>query len=314
MLKTGKRCRVCGSTRTVFAFALEPYRIVKCCRCGFGWPEPLPSEEEIAQLYQELYKDCIDSPDSNAISEAFKPEREHAVHTISRLCSPPANVLDVGCGLGEILDIVRRYGFRTFGVELNPARAAVAARKGHNVQPGLFSPSTFQEVQFDVVILSHLIEHLPDPGELLRQVRERMAEHGLLYIATPNFGGVICTIEGSHCKSFAPPVHIAYFTRPSLVRLLENCGFHLIKERTFTSHYLHTKDLLGYFLKLRFLKKAKYRDPRTQKSMKRFVEGRFHFIRTIIYAILIAVSRLITPTINALGGEHWQVFCRSGSR
>jgi 2-polyprenyl-3-methyl-5-hydroxy-6-metoxy-1,4-benzoquinol methylase len=310
MVKIRKRCRVCGGSRIVFAFELGPYHIIKCRGCGFGWTEPLPSEEEIAQVYQELYKDCVDSPDAEAISNAFKPERENAIRTISRLCPAWGNFLDVGCGLGEILDIARRYGFRTFGVELNASRAAEAAKKGHNIQVGVFSPSTFEGVQFDVVILSHIIEHLRNPEELICQVRERIRKNGLLYIATPNFGGMICAIEGSRYKSFTPPVHIAYFTRPSLKRLLENCGFCIVKERTFTSYYLHTKDLSGYFLKLRFLRKAKYRDPRTQKSVKRFVEGRFHFARTIIYALLIAVSRLITPTINALGGEHLQTYWR----
>jgi 2-polyprenyl-3-methyl-5-hydroxy-6-metoxy-1,4-benzoquinol methylase len=289
---------------------LAPYHIVKCRRCGFGWPEPFPSEQEVLQVYQELYQDCLDSPDAEAISNAFQPERENAVRTISRLCPPPANLLDIGCGLGELLDIARRDGFRTFGVELNVRRAAEALKKGHNVQSGIFSPSTFEGVQFDVVILSHLIEHLPNPEELVRQVRERVRKNGLLYIATPNFGGVICAIQGSHYKSFIPPVHIAYFTRTSLKYLLENCGFHLIKERTFTSHYLHTKDLVGYFVKLRFLRRAKYRDPRTQKSVKRFVEGRFRAARIILYAALIAVSKLVTPTINALGGEHLQTFWR----
>jgi len=310
MLKSRNRCRVCGSSHLMLLFSLGPYDIIKCRGCGFGWPEPLPSEEELSQLYQELYEDCVDSPDAEAIREAFRPERENAVRAISRLHPAPGNLLDVGCGLGEILDVARRYGFCTFGVELNSRRAAEAAKKGHNIQVGVLSPSTFEGVQFDVVILSHIIEHLLNPEQLLRSVRERLRENGLLYIATPNFGGMICAIEGSHSRSFSPPVHIAYFTLHSLKHLLENCGFSLIRHTTFTSSYLHTKDSLSYFLRLKFLKKAKYRDPRQQKTLKHFVEGKFRLLRTAIYGLALVSSKLITRPINALGGEHLQTYWR----
>jgi 2-polyprenyl-3-methyl-5-hydroxy-6-metoxy-1,4-benzoquinol methylase len=306
MLETRKRCRVCGSPHTVFAFALGLYRIVKCRRCRFAWPEPLPSEDEIIQFYRDCHH-------PTAVGDTINfPERESVIRTIRRLCLAGAKILDVGCGFGHYLDIAKRYGFRTFGVEPDAGRAAEAQKKGHSVYIGTLSPSAFEGIRFDVVILNHVVEHLLNPQEVVSQIREHLKENGILYIATPNFGGAICTVEGSHHTHFTPPEHISYFTRASLVRLLTRCGFRLIRERRFT-HHLHTYDLLAHLLKFKFLKKAKYRNPWAEKSTVAVPEGRFRNIRSVRYALALAASRVIAPAINVIGGEHLQMFSRSGS-
>lgn len=295
-----ERCRICGCSRIHCASELGRYHIIKCRRCGFGWPQPLPSEDEVLRLYHDSY-----GPGAICDTSDFR-ERKDVVRIISRLCPPPAEVLDVGCGFGQYLDIARRCGFRTFGVEPDRSRAAEAIRKGHNVQIGVLSPSTFQGVHFDVVILSHVIEHLPNPEEVVKQIREHMVRNGLLFISTPNSVGVISAITGLY---YTPPEHIAYFTRASLKRLLENCGFYLVREMPFT-YYLRTKDMIAHILKFKFLRKATWQDPRVEHSPKRFVEGRFRIIRIIIYNLVLAVSKLITPIMNVLGEDHLHTYWR----
>ena len=293
-------CRLCGSSHVRPAFQAGPYTIMKCRRCTFGWPEPFPTDKELGQFY----RDCRHPA---AICDAVnREEREKTVRILRRLRHPPANLLDVGCGFGHDLDVARRYGFQTFGVEVDPGRAAEAIKKGHNVQIGALSPSTFQGVHFDVVILSHIIEHLRNPEEIVKQIRERMVQDGLLFIATPNFAGVISAITGLH---YTPPEHIAYFTRASLVRLLENCGFYLTREKPFT-HYIRTKHMIAHILKFGFLRKAAWQDPRTEHTPKRFVEGRFRIIRIIIYNLVLVGSRLITPMIYVLGEDHLHMYWR----
>jgi len=299
-LKTRRNCEICGSVSIHFDFALGDYRIMRCRRCGFGRPQPLPTEDEILRLYHDSY-----GPRAICDTSDFR-ERKNVVRTISRLCPPPARVLDVGCGFGQYLDIARRCGFRTFGVEPDRSRAAEAIRKGHNVQIGVLSHSTFQGVYFDVVIFSHVIEHLSDPAGVVKQIGEHMVRNGLLFIATPNFVGVISAITGLY---YTPPEHIAYFTRASLKRLLENCGFYLVREKPFT-HYLRTKDMLAHILKFKFLRKATWQDPRVEHSPKRFVEGKFSIIRIIIYHLVLAVSKLITPIMNVLGEDHLHMYWR----
>jgi SAM-dependent methyltransferase len=218
-------------------------------------------------------------------------------------------LLDVGCGFGHYLDVARKYGFQTFGVEPDTARAAETTKKGHSVFVGPLSSSSFEGALFDVIILNHVVEHLRSPQEVVREIREHLKEDGLLYIATPNFGGLICTVEGSHYTHFTPPEHIAYFTRTSLKVLLENCGFYLIKERRFT-HYLNTYDLLAYLFKFKFLKKAKYRDPWKEKSVTPYHRGKFPIAGAVKYTLALAASKLSAPVISAFTTEQLQMFWR----
>jgi 2-polyprenyl-3-methyl-5-hydroxy-6-metoxy-1,4-benzoquinol methylase len=279
---------------------------MRCQRCGFGWAEPLPSEDEISRFYRDCHH-------PTAICDTINlRERESVIRTIRNLCPRGAKILDVGCGFGHYLDIAKRYGFRTFAVEPDAGRAAETLKKGHDIHIGVLSHSTFEGIRFDAVILNHVIEHVVNPEEVVREIGEHLRENGLLYISTPNFGGAIATIEGSHHTHFTPPEHISYFTRASLALLLANCGFHLIRERRFV-HHLHAYDLLAYLLKFKFLKKPEYRDPWTEKSVTAVAQGRFHTIRAVRYALVLCASRLIAPVISALSTEHLQMFWRKRS-
>jgi SAM-dependent methyltransferase len=78
---------------------------------------------------------------------------------------------------------------------------------------------------FDVVIMSHVIEHLPDPQGTLLEVHARMNPGALLYVAVPDINSLPFQIFGKRWDVINPMVHFQYFNRDSLERLLHSCGF-----------------------------------------------------------------------------------------
>lgn len=145
-----------------------------------------------------------------------------------------SSVLDIGCGSGEVLDKYRAYGWNTVGVDIDSAAVEAASSRGH-----MASLSTAEELSsidgsFDVVRLSHVIEHVPGPLAALRQATERVRPGGHLLVELPNISGVISRAFGQFYWQLDAPRHL-YIPSPAvMVAMLERCGFFVRHASTWT--------------------------------------------------------------------------------
>ena len=134
-------------------------------------------------------------------------------------------VLDVGCATGFFLEVASDAGWEAHGVELSPFAAKVAQRKfGSRIFNGTLEQATFPDGYFDLVTLSDLIEHVPDPDGFLDEVRRILKPGGCVMVVTPNVQSVSALLMGklwSHYKA----EHLLYFTPHTLRTLLERHGF-----------------------------------------------------------------------------------------
>lgn len=99
-------------------------------------------------------------------------------------------VVDLGCGDGTFLDLVRERGGRGLGVDLDEAQVAVCASRGHEAVCARIQDLDWSQRRPDMVSLIHIIEHISpvDALDLLRDVREVLSQRGRLLIVTPNIG------------------------------------------------------------------------------------------------------------------------------
>jgi SAM-dependent methyltransferase len=77
---------------------------------------------------------------------------------------------------------------------------------------------------FDAIVMSHVLEHLPDPLASLREVRAAMTPGAVLYVAVPDMDSMQFRIFGKKWDVISPLVHLQYFTSRSLEKLLDRCG------------------------------------------------------------------------------------------
>jgi SAM-dependent methyltransferase len=103
---------------------------------------------------------------------------------------PDARLLDAGCGSGRTLDDLARYG-RVSGVDLSPEAVAAARRRGHDdVHLGRVEEMPFPDATFDVVTCLDVIEHTPDDGATLAELRRVTRPGGLLVATVPAYQGL----------------------------------------------------------------------------------------------------------------------------
>jgi len=149
----------------------------------------------------------------------------------------PGSVLDCGCGSGDNGRVLAAMGYKVTGVTISPSEQAIAQRFCHSViihdlDEGL--PSKL-DGPFNVVILSHVLEHLRQPCRLLADIKRVIASDGLLLVALPNtlhfrhrFEFLFGRFEYRAC-GIMDATHLHFYTYESGRRLLELNGFHVVR-------------------------------------------------------------------------------------
>jgi 2-polyprenyl-3-methyl-5-hydroxy-6-metoxy-1,4-benzoquinol methylase len=136
------------------------------------------------------------------------------------------NLLDIGCGSGRFLSIMRRAGWQVSGIEPDPRAAAVARdRHGIEVCAATLDEARLPAGSFDAIVLSHVIEHVPDPAALLAAARRLLRPGGMLALSTPNLESRGHDRFGVAWVHLDVPRHLQLFSEHSLAALLDRAGF-----------------------------------------------------------------------------------------
>ena len=226
-------CLVCKVKQlSLLQVCEEPFEVLECAECDFAFVWPQPDPEKIHKTYNasHYYDDWV-------TKQADKREvmwRRRARRVLKG--RSPGKLLDVGCGEGSFLSHAKELGWDVYGTELSQDGCNLAQEQwGIKTFCGRLEDAKFPNAEFDVVTLWHLIEHVPDPSALVREVKRITRPGGFILFACPN----------RHCPPFqfayrvgrGKPYqlysvndreqHISHFSVKSLRRLLEDEGLHV---------------------------------------------------------------------------------------
>jgi SAM-dependent methyltransferase len=152
------------------------------------------------------------------------------------LSSSPGRILDCGCGAGDNARILSDRGWCVIGVTIDPREQEVAQQFCKAVHVADLEKGLPAEVQgtFDVVLASHVLEHLARPEWLLREVRQRLNPGGVLAVALPNIAHYrqrISFLRGQFNYMETGQLdrtHLRFYTHRTAIQLLEQNGYELI--------------------------------------------------------------------------------------
>jgi SAM-dependent methyltransferase len=187
---------------------------------------PAGEDENAGDTY---WTESVD-PDGN-VRDRFA-EREQYVNNIRPEIDfiarqEPGRVLDIGCGPGWLLSAMND-GWEKHGVELSAAAAEHASQYG-DIFIGPFEDSNHEPGSFDLVVMYHVIEHLPDPVDALRRSHELLREGGRLVLGTPDFDSGCARRFGNQYRMLHDPTHISLFSNDSMHRCLRDAGLGIDK-------------------------------------------------------------------------------------
>lgn len=163
-------------------------------------------------------------------------------------------VLDIGCSNGVFLDIFKKHGWQTFGVE--PSKnGIVAQKKGHKVYRNIFEEVSLPKNYFDLIIMNHTLEHVDDADLVLKKIYGILKKGGILYVDVPNAGGIGSRIMGDKWPLKLPKEHNYQFTKESLSEIFKKSGFKILHWESRSGLFEFANPLLELWQSLTTFKK-----------------------------------------------------------
>ncbi len=195
------------------------YEVLKCKTCELLTTHPRPNESQLFSIYSNDYAYSYHI----SVSKEKRSRARKLLRRIDKVVdlSKKSTFLELGCANGESSRILsKQYRLSGIGVDLN-VPDQVRNESVNFVRQPICEYLEMSKEFFDIVLLSHTLEHLLDPSFSLKLIRERLNGNGDIVIVVPN------TLAG-RTKAWGywqVPVHISHFNEISLKRLLHNCGF-----------------------------------------------------------------------------------------
>jgi SAM-dependent methyltransferase len=185
----------------------------QCAECGAATTDPWPTNEELSRAYGTWYRPDS-APRFQFLGDAFlRNTRGVLAGRLDRI-APPGPILDVGAGDGSLLDALRRRGREGLGLERESRRSDVRGASMSEI-----------DGRWAAVVFWHSLEHLPEPGEAIRQAARLLEPGGVLVVAVPNTSSLQAAAFGDRWLALDLPRHLSHLPASTLTAGLEKHGF-----------------------------------------------------------------------------------------
>ncbi len=246
--------------------------IVRCNQCGLFFVNPRPDEEAITAYYPHDYYAYAEARPKGLLgrlkgvfaqiiaqeyggyTELDSPPflQTRGTRILARLMSYPfrysllrlpphpgkskGKILDIGCATGDDLDLARKCGWETYGVEISQEAATAARRKGHQVFVGRLHQAAYPSEFFDAVMLWDVMEHLHDPKGTLQEINRILLPRGYLLGKALNAASVQAQVfRDKWWPGMDVPRHLYFYTPGTLRAYLEQTGFDVVRVAFYSS-------------------------------------------------------------------------------
>jgi SAM-dependent methyltransferase len=227
-------CPICGSERATVVFpagVAQVNQVVKCDDCGLMYASPrresadvvlIQEEEDFdwrdrdPQMFEKEQVQLEDTADTRALLDELHPNR--------------GKVIEIGSSFGFQLGEFRDSGWEVQGIEPNhnSARYARDALSIPTVTT-ILEDAGIPDESADIVVMLHVIEHIPDPVGTLREIFRVLKPGGHLVLETPRYDTLMFRMLGRRERSVSCDGHILFFTSQSLEQAYVRAGFQKVR-------------------------------------------------------------------------------------
>jgi len=201
---------------------------------------PQPSSDKLPSYYESV--DYISHTDGNKslFEKAYQFVKSIALKNKLKLInsqSSKGRILDIGAGVGDFLSIAKNDGWQTIGIEPSDKAKNIAKKKGVSFVENL---SELESNSFDVITMWHVLEHVPDLENQIKELKRLIKPFGTIIIAVPNFKSFDAHYYGNFWAAYDVPIHLWHFSKTSIKKLFAKEKLDLVKVLTmkFDSFYV----------------------------------------------------------------------------
>ncbi len=274
-----KKCKICGKSNFRFLFEGRDknfnipgkFKLMKCMTCDLIFMNPQPSQKDLEKHYPKEYYsfnkidikgksgktrlklflyDIYFNPKnkgkkifSNIFFSPFKP------YLRGTKIIPKQKLLDIGCGSGQFLYEMKQFGMEVYGNEPGEFDQKTAKKEGLNIVKKELIKAKFPSQSFDVITINHVLEHVNNPSQTIREIYKILKKGGVLIIGVPNHRSLAYFLFKKNWLALDIPRHLYDFSDRTLLKKLKKEKFKIDKIR-YNSRPNQFSVSLRYLLKI----------------------------------------------------------------
>lgn len=237
-------CPLCASQKVRHFEKVEsfgfPLHYLICQDCGFVFQDPQNSQAADPDFYQQTYRQIYQASAEPTAKDLYQ-QTQRAKNQVEWLIGLGhkkfTTILDVGASSGLLLEtFAKEFEAQVTGVEPGDAYRALAEAKGISMHPSIEALIASKPNRFELLTLMHVLEHLEQPVQVLKQLKEELlSADGLLLVEVPNF----------YAHDSYELAHLSCFTEHTLQELLKQAGFEPV---AFRQHGMPRSEILPLYL------------------------------------------------------------------
>jgi 2-polyprenyl-3-methyl-5-hydroxy-6-metoxy-1,4-benzoquinol methylase len=191
---------------------------------------PQPSLENLGKYYESV--DYISHTDSkrSLFEKAYHFVKSIALknklNLINSLQPHKGMILDIGAGTGDFLSVAKQNGWNTMGVEPSDKAKAIALKKEVAF---VEDTAELENHSFDVITMWHVLEHVPNLDNQIKELKRLLKPNGSLIVAVPNFKSFDAKYYGAFWAAYDVPIHFWHFSKKAVQALFKKEGMQLEK-------------------------------------------------------------------------------------
>jgi SAM-dependent methyltransferase len=220
-------CALCQSCNYLVSYGnFHPYRVVRCCSCGFFYLSPRLMQNSMIKLYRDeayFHGELIGYQNYSRQEQTLRATFRRFMMTLEKRGLTGGTLLEVGCGYGFLLEEADRFFSARVGTELSPRAVEQARVRVEHIYEGGIEQIPIDR-KFDCIIATHVIEHIYQPLIFLSRLTKQLKHGGKIIIATPNMGSIWRHLMHHRWPSFKVPEHISFFDKRTLEMLMRKAG------------------------------------------------------------------------------------------
>jgi len=197
------------------------FRIIKCKNCGLIYQDSPEQHSKVDEIYNSIYSD---SPPKDVISRKIDiAVRKQVYSDVEKIRKPDGLMLDIGCSYGESMMFFEKKGWKTIGIDICETSVKWAKDRGLNcifTSVENYTPAK----KFDVIVMSHVLEHFTDPVTVLRKIKKWLKPDGIIHIRVPNIESKLLNRRIFFLGELSPFQHLYYFSPNTVGLLLKKVG------------------------------------------------------------------------------------------
>lgn len=212
------------------------FLVVSCSNCSHIYTF-FTKDINVESLYHDEVYEVVDNRGS-IFDKIIGMEYLHVISKIKNKYKKSKNILDFGCGKGKFLSVAKKEGFNIMGIETEINRSNFARGIYNiNVDSNYYSSGKINTSPFQVITLFHVLEHLPNPKEIISNlVKDNLDNDGLFIIEVPNFLSFQSKLAKEKWMHIDVPRHLSHFTIKNLENFMEDISLKITETEYFSRH------------------------------------------------------------------------------